>query len=341
LDSDRWRDGEASLKEVIELLKKRGLAKPETVQEKLFSFPLPKVLDIVFKIQEVLNGQSDVGCPRDDFRFVASGVLSGHSGCAELSCRVRRCSLLARYAALYADLVVVPWQADPPENLRSFDDYRDELAQEVITVLAMQPAIEAGIIRLTPAKFHFCKGCASQAIKEVSRVREATAALLKSNFGKFSIKAEGPLMFTMRGPRECLEHGSIIFTLRKKPSWFPRGAAKILSKAQLRKSGMVEYIFDEMAESVIFQQLCAVNLNTKLLTSVQGEADILSRLAPRDEAATSVASLCAGLAHEVPLLADLPLRSVLKLRTEEPLPSINIGLHSQAYSPTMYRSKRL
>jgi hypothetical protein len=122
----------------------------------------------------------------------------------------------------------------------------------------------------------------------------------------------------MRGPQECLEHGSIIFTLRKKPSWFPRGAAKILSKSQLRKSGMVEYIFDEMAESVIFQQLCAVNLNTKLLTSVQGEADILSRLAPRDEAATSVASLCAGLAHEIPLLSDLPLRSVLKLRMEEP-----------------------
>jgi hypothetical protein len=149
------------LKEVIELLKKKGLARPETVQEKLFSYPVPRVLDIVFKIQEVLNEQNDAACSGDDFRFVASGVLSGHSGCAELGCRVRRCSLLARYAALYADLVVVPWQADPPENLRSFDDYRDELAQEVITVLAMQPAIEARNHPPYPGEVPFLQGLRS------------------------------------------------------------------------------------------------------------------------------------------------------------------------------------
>ena len=198
------------------------------------------------------------------------------------------------------------------------EEYRFALIRSILTVLAMKPVIEAGIITLIPPKFHFCDSCGTLALGEMDRVREAVDSILESNFSKFSAEAESTNSFLLKGPDEYVEHGGMFVQLRRRPSWLPRGRKTKLTKVQLQKSGLVNHIFEEMAKSVIFQQLCAPNMKTKLLTNLPGEAEILGRLVPQDAASTRVASLCAALAHELPLMSDVPLRKVLDLRQEQP-----------------------
>jgi hypothetical protein len=91
-----------------------------------------------------------------------------------------------------------------------------------------------------------------------------------------------------------------------------------LPKRLLGKSGFVDDVFDGIAGDLIFHQLCTHRYNAKLLTSLAGEAEILGRLNPQDEQTSAVLSLCARLTHEVPLMSDVPLGQVLKIREQEP-----------------------
>ena len=91
-----------------------------------------------------------------------------------------------------------------------------------------------------------------------------------------------------------------------------------LSRSQLVRSRLVDHIFEEIAKDIIFQQFCVVNLNTKLLTNLPGEAEILNRISAHEGRSASVASLLARLSHEVPLFSDVPIRELVKLRAEEP-----------------------
>ncbi|HJT70550.1 MAG TPA: hypothetical protein VJ731_10145 [Terriglobales bacterium] len=309
------------MKEIIELLKDRKLTKPEPILKKIMSYDPPALIELGFEIQKTLLQHDKTSGPQSNgggFRFVASGALSGHSGCVSPLCRIKKSVSLARYAALYSDLVIVPWRLEVPENLRLLEDFRESLITAILSVIAMRPVIEAGLVTLIPSRFHFCDDCARLAYREMDRVREAVEAALTSNFGKFSARPQDARSIHLEGPQEYLEHGEVYVHYPRRPAWLPARSKAALSRAQLKKSGAVAGIFEQMATSVIFQQLCAVNMKTKLLTSLAGEAEILAKLAPQDEVSTGVARLCAALSHEIPLLSGVPLSRMVELRQEQP-----------------------
>lgn len=311
------------MKGIINALKKRGLSSPDAVAEKIMTWPTGRVLDAALGLFENLDSKDDL--LTDDlapFNFIPSSELTGLSGCREWECRAHRSQLLARYAALYADSVVVPWRLPLPNNYRASEDFRYELVGAILAVLEMRPLIEAGIIKLVHPRFHFCNDCASTGLQMVKSIRDATRRTRIAHEARFLAKVEkahspGTRLFSLSGPKEFLEHGSVLIELTRAPSW-AKGVRGRLPKKVLAKSGFVDDVFEQIAGDLIFHQLCTQSYNAKLLTSLPGEAEILRRLNRQDEQTSAVLGLCARLTHEIPLMSDVPLERVLKIRNEEP-----------------------
>ena len=308
---------------IVRALKKRGLASRDVVAEKIMSWPAGRVLDAALDLFENLDSKDDLQTDNlAPFNFIPSSELSGLSGCREWGCRARRSQLLARYAALYADSIVVPWQLSLPNSFRASEDFRYELTGAILAVLEMRPLIEAGIIRLVHPSFHFCSDCAATGLQMVKSIRDATRRTRIAHEDRFLARVEKPhspgsRLFSLNGPEEFLEHGSILIEFDRAPSW-AKGVRGRLPKEVLSKSGFVDDVFEKIAGDLIFHQLCTQSYDAKLLTSLPGEAEILRRLNRQDEQTSALLSLCARLTHEIPLMSNVPLERVLKIRNEEP-----------------------
>jgi hypothetical protein len=81
-------------------------------------------------------------------------------------------------------------------------------------------------------------------------------------------------------------------------------------------------------DDLIFQQLYGYQYGTKYLTDLPGEAEFLGASSPNDELRRKTAALCGELVHSVPLLREVPLPTVLRIRQEDPG---SLVLYRQAY----------
>ena len=86
----------------------------------------------------------------------------------------------------------------------------------------------------------------------------------------------------------------------------------------MRKSHLVAEIFNELAKDVAIEQVLGLKYDAKYLTNLPGEALVLSRFSSQDEYFAHCRNvLCAELTHVVPLLDDLPIRTILRVRADE------------------------
>jgi hypothetical protein len=81
---------------------------------------------------------------------------------------------------------------------------------------------------------------------------------------------------------------------------------------------MVRVLFSGIARDVVFHQQFGPRFDATYLTDLAGEAEFLQLLSKDDDLAVKTARLFANLTHEIPLLTDLPVRTLLKIREENP-----------------------
>jgi len=128
------------------------------------------------------------------FNFVASGQLSGQpSPCRGLACRTAAIDDLSRFAALYADNVLVrpfvptiEWYLPPPVRSTSrkrkrggngktltkataiddvaLDAFRRDLADSAAILLALKPLVIARLVSFSDCEHHVCSNCVKNAI---------------------------------------------------------------------------------------------------------------------------------------------------------------------------------
>jgi hypothetical protein len=84
-----------------------------------------------------------------------------------------------------------------------------------------------------------------------------------------------------------------------------------------RKIDAIRYIFNGIAEDTGFYLAYGRNRNARFLTNRPGEAFLLDWLTEDQELAASSAALNAYLSHSLPLLGDLSIAKLLKIRREE------------------------
>jgi hypothetical protein len=128
----------------------------------------------------------------------------------------------------------------------------------------------------------------------------------------------------INGPEDLVPHGSLHFVPLKRgpePEWAPKrfqdidgqpGAA--LSRSRILKHGIGYEHFTKASSDAIFQQYQGVRFGTSYVTDSSLEADYFATLYPRDHVSHGVRTLLRELPHSIPLLAEVPIRTVLKIR---------------------------
>lgn len=267
---------------------------------------------------------------RDFFTFVASSSVMGRGGCSEPNCRSGRAGLLARYAALYADKVVVPMELiDPhrterPKTSIAEFELRSWTLGTVLCIHAMRPVVDAGLVTIVPPELHFCKECAAHALRKIRRVSRAANNLALANMDRFSItyRGDGPApLFMIHGPSELCEHGRTGVAFLQPPKWLPKSygsrANVPLSSAMMKRSGLVRRLFEQIGLQVAVQQFLNDRYKAKTITTHPGELTLLSSLNPSSGRFNRATTSLARLTHSIPMMGGIPLAKAVRIRREE------------------------
>jgi hypothetical protein len=210
---------------------------------------------------------------------------------------------------------------DAPE-----DSQRKLLEGALLTILELRPAIENGFIQLRERNFHICKKHLQERVPEYSNallIADGIAPRLVAQFRFTASLKTGKIHIGIVGPEEFLEHGYNGITFHERPSWadevlgtLPDGKSKPLSPEMILKHGLMELVFRKATSDVALHQFYSTKFHLKYLTNLPGEAFFLKHSLGKDSASVESAAF-AELSHHLPLLKELSLEEIVKLRKTE------------------------
>ena len=321
--------------EAIEILEEYGLVqdsdslrvteivkgKIERLHEELYS-------TIVTRQEDDYYADRDVERQLDPFSFLASKSLRGETSCGAYGCRIEKLDMLGRYAALYSNQVILPLPLTAPSKLEGPEDAGRELSQASLALLRLRPLLDAGIVYPVVRRSFHCahtiKWC--EDMKRI--VYRATDHMLDALADEFVVKFQLPEKaptgipsIYVEGPEDFLEHGLIVM-LFNEPRGFRLKRWKFDREGRvelqgLRKAAVLSRIFDGIGEDTSFYLAYGRNRNARLLANLRGETMLLEDLTGDDEVSASSAALSDCMTHSLPLLADLPIARLLKIRRQE------------------------
>lgn len=303
--------------------------------EKIYALPAAdvgklhnEVLERIYEDQNKRIWETRDAPPDDTFLFQAGASIRGAAGCSALSCRLQKLDFLGRYAALYASELILPLSMPTRGSEDDIEKARAALNQDLVSLLFLRPVITAGIVSPVVMRTSHC-------IHEQEWVKN-TGALIH-DFSQFSAKiAESD--FTVRyqipeksptgrptiyidGPKEYIEHGGLVSLLARIPKWLPssrrfdrRGMTEIRG---LHKRHMLEHLFTGIANNMTFYFAYGLKRRARYLSDMPGETEFLDWATERDdEEMIAKTGALAELQHCVPVLVELPIATILRIRNE-------------------------
>jgi hypothetical protein len=263
----------------------------------------------------------------DPFTFFAGASVRGDSGCGAPLCRIQKIDFLGRYAALYANEVVVPLPLTHPEKVHAVAEAKKSLARSATTLLRLRPLITQGIIRPVVMRTTHCE----HEIKWVDQMRAVVHELAdeaaKLSLAEFDLEYQLPekaptglSTVYINGPGDFLEHGNIVNVFRESPGWKLRSwrydsEGKTILRGK-KKLWFVRLLFNEIANNTSFYLAYGRLQKARFLTDLPGEAFVLDWLTGDERLAASTSAMKL-LTHAVPILADVPIATVMRIRREE------------------------
>ena len=206
-------------------------------------------------------------------------------------CRVQKIEFLARFAALYSDLVIVPLSLDRPSRAGSLSEAKSQIRDAAESLILLRPLILAGIVRPAVMTTRNCCEFHADNLKEFSELTHSIAEDLASDsLGRFSLYYEPPLepggtcSLHIEGPKDYLDHGVMVWRLSQPPSWVakswrPEADGRLRVPPQkLRRSGIVQQVFQQIANDTTFHFAYGSVWRAKYLTDLPGEAELLRGL---------------------------------------------------------------
>jgi hypothetical protein len=318
----------------LSILDANNLTTPESAERFAFTKGTGEIRAFTEGIRQAVLEDTRRGPERpptiDDANFLPSCSLRGDGGCDHWTCRAPKIQGMARYVALYCDKAIVPmrlrWTLEG-EVLRADTFERGSICSAIMELIELRPLIEAKLALVVPSEIQLCKQHWDEGIPGYERVLKAAHSLARRNARFFSVTYEpprGPLgtpAIRFKGPEDYLEHGSIIAKLNSVPKWAtslrPDRPTR-LTREIIKKRGLVDRFFLRIANDAFLQTYFGAAFGARYVTDSVGEADFFKTLYGRQELARDTATLCAHLAHTVPLMTDIPINSIIELRRSEP-----------------------
>ena len=272
---------------------------------------------------------SDLNEPEemDPFSFVASASIRADSGCQEPECRIHKLDFLARFSALYATSLILPLQLTHPDDAKKIERVRGQLYLTLTSMFVMRPLIEQGLATPVTMTTKHCEHV-DAFIRDMSEfVHQMASWAAKDNSDLFTITYQQPEHAPRRrstvyieGPEEFLDHGELIYVFDetqqfRAKSWRYDAEGKVVLKGK-RKQFFLEQIFNTIENDTTFYLASGHQHRARLLTDRSGDAYLLDRLNQDKELQTASMAM-ELLSHSIPLLGDVPLSTVIRIRREE------------------------
>lgn len=335
------------MKKVFELLKKRGIRTFTSIEKCIMhEFRIKDILDLNARL--INSMPLTKSAPKDltPFNFTAnSNMTAQHNHCLAWNCRLRRIEETAQFAALYCDKLYIlnyfedysPESQVIPLNHRQEIELRYQYAGDLKILFALKPLLDAGIVRFTKTKYHFCQTCATKilpppVLREIDHlVNVITKEYLKTCKARLVREKKLPdpysMLLKIQGPEELYEQGGMVRLQRDFPKWLLRksgfGESRSrkrvyhLTKSDMHKIQIPKTDIEHIATDIIFQHILSQLLNTKYLTDRNIDSRFLSSITAVPEFRQYNEILNSEFICKIPVLQNIPIKDILKLRQKE------------------------
>jgi hypothetical protein len=305
----------------------QGLLKLESLSVKQLSKLYDEIFHAIYQAQLQRVEEADASELPDPFSFQASASIRGDSGCSSVECRGNKISFLARYGALYANELIFPLSLRSPQRVSHKFELRDLLGQNLFSLFLLRPLITGGVVLPVVMRTQHCIHHAEMAERATAIVHDFSQFTARHLLNEFRLTYEipekspsGQPTLYLEGPEEYIEHGGLARRLDETPKWLPR-TLRFNQKGQAEVRGehkrhMVIELFTEMADNVAFYLAYGTRRNARFLSDMAGETEFLEWLTD-DERMTAKSLALRELEHSVPVLADLSIATILRIRKEE------------------------
>ena len=296
----------------FELSRSRGLI-GDDAQTQLARLRKSKLLDFVQEASFALPSSGHA--ENQNFGFLANTSLSGGSyPCGESHCRLQRADRLATLAALYADHVVIRNPFTSYYATSDLDSLRHRLAGDMAVLSRLEPLINSRIVSVTPPAIAMCRSCSRQFERERQRLTTAIDKAgdeILSRYGhRISVRRDIKTgSFAIRGPEEIVVHGSRFLRPGKRSDLSGRLTSKrrMLALRHLIQPALSDvYLHHIHSRHSRFNYLTDHELDLTVIRAVGGPA-----IEPIQQA------IARGLAHSLPVLTNIDVPSLLRLRESE------------------------
>jgi hypothetical protein len=287
-----------------------------------------EVFKTIFEAQLLAQSQNQAeGKAIDPFTFFAGASLRASAGCSETGCRSERIDFLGRYAALYANKVTMPVPLVSPKKLDDAAEARRRLTDAALPILQLRPVISCGIVRPVVMVTRHCEHTLEWVHLVESFLEYLLEEAVQEHLDAFQAEYQladrsptGKSTVYLSGPEDFLEHGEQIAVFPTVPAWAAKSwrydhEGKTRLPAQ-KKKAFVARILRTIAEDTAFYLAYGLLDTARLLTNLPGEAFFLDLLT-QDECIAASSDAMEGLNHVVPVLAELSLSTLVRIRGEE------------------------
>lgn len=331
------------MKEFYDLLAKEGLTAKKFIK-KIISLSDSKIIDLIMKIRQKVAEVQPQTEVNEDCCFVVNAKLSGDVyPCSHIEHRLEYADQLARFAALYADKVLIRnplghYFFDFSDELTSTEDIhyiKKRLIDDLRVLYHFKPLVDGGIADFVIGHFGFCKNHLEELLVEPKVMKNFSRAKQALN-NKFIKKVEATLykvlneddkvsnedyLLTLEGPPDLVEHGSVVLPIYELPEHLTKPLIDKdiykLTIKEIKQSNYVDILTEHVTRDVLIQNLhVSASSGYKYLTDRKIDFDILRAINNIEVNKVSEA-LLNGFKHSVPFINDVSLDKLVKLRQVE------------------------
>jgi hypothetical protein len=256
--------------------------------------------------------------------FVDSSLAGGLMPCADVECRARRVHYTARLIALYADEAIFPARFSEYERSNGGEHVREQVYGDLLNLMIIRPLVERGLIKFLPDRFTACRyhhdllesemrDFYAKSDQTVARTAEEISPLIDIEL----IPSKDRSAIMISAPREILEYGSVVYTIRSNRSRWAETASQDSLGDQDKSDILREFILSESLDDVQHFLTCRALFGGGYLTCRSIDVRLLAGLSTAVPVATCDTGI-AGILGSLPLFGRLDLPSILQVREAAP-----------------------
>lgn len=269
------------------------------------------------------------------YNFYANSTLAGAPyPCSALECRVKNVYDLLRFAALYADKMLLPSPID-----KHYEDIeagrkvnRMNLVGDIIIILNLKPLILSGIIGFFSSYVCLCADCLSKITKKENELQAKMHKIAELIYNEtleciscnLQRDQDGIAYLAIKGAEKLGFHEQIDILMYEENKTIKELLKKskdvIITADMMRDLGIIDYLFEPLIMDVFQAQINTSFLDSSYITNRPYDAIMISQLQNMgvgQEVITHTKMVEKALFHKIPLLGEVKIEDIVNLRKKD------------------------